>query len=108
MSLRAAYTLWAPLYDPLVAAATRSMRRRSLDALDAGAGDTVLLVGVGTGLDLPLLPEGPVYTGIDITPAMLERARRRAAGSGRAVDLQAGDAQALPLRMGYSIGSSCI
>ncbi|MDZ7786891.1 MAG: methyltransferase domain-containing protein [Halofilum sp. (in: g-proteobacteria)] len=96
MSLRAAYTLWAPLYDPLVAAATRSMRRRSLDALDAGAGDTVLLVGVGTGLDLPLLPKGPVYTGIDITPAMLERARRRAEDSGCTVELQAGDAMALP------------
>lgn len=100
MSLRAAYTLWAPLYDPLVAAATRSMRRRSLDALDAGAGDTVLLVGVGTGLDLPLLPDGPVYTGIDLTPAMLERARRRAARSGRSVDLQAGDAMALPFADG--------
>lgn len=96
MSLRAAYTLWAPIYDLAVDAVTRGMRRRSLAALDVGPGDRVLLVGVGTGLDLPWLPPGPRYFGIDLTPAMLERARRRADRAGHALDLRVADAAAVP------------
>lgn len=96
MSLRIAYTLWAPVYDLVVSSATRGMRRESLARLEAGAGDAVLLVGVGTGLDLPWLPPGPRYAGIDLTPAMLERARRRAERAGRVLDLRVGDAAALP------------
>src|SRR6266508_2546799 len=48
----------------------------------------VLEVAVGTGLNLELYPEGVRLTGIDLSPAMLERARDRArqlglAGPGR-------------------------
>jgi len=96
LSLRSAYTLWAPIYDRAVDAATRGMRRRSLEALDAAPGDSVLLIGIGTGLDLPWLPPGPRYSGIDLTPAMLVRARRRADRAGRALDLRVADAAALP------------
>ncbi|WP_070987549.1 class I SAM-dependent methyltransferase [Halofilum ochraceum] len=96
MSLRVAYTVWAPIYDHVVDAATRGMRRQSLAALDVEAGASVLLVGVGTGLDLPWLPAGPRYCGIDLTPAMLERARRRADRTGCTVDLRVADATALP------------
>lgn len=96
MSLRRAYTLWAPIYDHAVGLATLSLRRCSLEALGAGEGDRVLLVGIGTGLDLDWLPAGPEYTGIDLTPAMLERARRRAGRLGRAIDLHMADAMALP------------
>ena len=94
--LRRAYTLWAPVYDVLVAGATRGMRRASLARLDVGTGDTVLLVGIGTGLDLPWLPPGPRYAGVDLTPAMLERARRRADRDRRVIDLRVADAAALP------------
>lgn len=98
MSLKTAYTFWAPLYDAAVDAATRSMRRRSLESLTRGFGndDRILVVGIGTGLDLPWLPTGPRYCGIDLTPAMLERARRRAERAGREVELRVGDATALP------------
>lgn len=56
----------------------------------------VLEVSVGTGRNLPFYPPDVTITGIELSPAMLAIARRRAAESGRAVDLRAGDAQALP------------
>jgi ubiquinone/menaquinone biosynthesis C-methylase UbiE len=54
----------------------------------------VLLTGVGTGLDLPLLPEQHSYTGLDLTHAML----RRAVSQSRRLDFCGvqGDAQSLP------------
>ncbi|HAS86474.1 MAG TPA: phosphatidylethanolamine N-methyltransferase, partial [Candidatus Competibacteraceae bacterium] len=53
-------------------------------------------VGIGSGLDIPLLPRGPRYTGIDLTPAMLERARRKATAEKLDIQLDIGDARALP------------
>ncbi|HEU4422503.1 MAG TPA: class I SAM-dependent methyltransferase [Pilimelia sp.] len=58
----------------------------------------VLEVAVGTGLNLPVYPADVRLTGVDLSPAMLAVARRRAADLGRDVDLQEGDAQALPFR----------
>jgi ubiquinone/menaquinone biosynthesis C-methylase UbiE len=58
------------------------------------AGD-VLEVGIGTGLNLGSYPEDVTLTGVDLSPEMLEHARRRAATSGRAVTLQVGDAHRL-------------
>ena len=95
MSLRTSYTLLAPIYDRMVAAATQAARRASLARLPADARQ-VLLVGAGTGLDFPLLPAGPQYTAIDLTPAMLDRARPRAAARPElAIELRSGDAPAL-------------
>jgi ubiquinone/menaquinone biosynthesis C-methylase UbiE len=96
MGLRESYALLSPLYDPLVAPATLAMRRRSLEALGDVRGLDVLLPGIGTGLDIPYLPPGARYTGIDVTPAMLRRARQRAEDVGREIDLQVADVQALP------------
>ncbi len=96
MTLRYTYTLLAPLYDAVVAPFTHGARRRSLARLHAGAHDDVLLVGVGSGLDLPLLPHGPRYTGLDLTPAMLTRARRQAARFSLDIRLDQGDARHLP------------
>lgn len=95
MSLRTSYTLLAPIYDRMVATATQPARRASLARLPADARQ-VLLVGAGTGLDFPLLPAGPQYTAIDLTPAMLDRARLRAAARPElAIELRSGDALAL-------------
>jgi ubiquinone/menaquinone biosynthesis C-methylase UbiE len=55
----------------------------------------VLEVAVGTGLNLGLYPEGTTLTGMDLSPAMLDVARRRAAELGRDVDLRVGNAQRL-------------
>jgi ubiquinone/menaquinone biosynthesis C-methylase UbiE len=96
MTLRYSYTLFAPVYDAFVAPFTASARRRSLLRLTEGPPTEVLLVGVGSGLDLPLLPQGPRYTGLDLTPAMLARARRKAAALGLDIRLDEGDARRLP------------
>ncbi len=56
----------------------------------------VLEVAVGTGLNLPHYPDGVSLTGLDLTPEMLEIARRRAREIGREVTLKEGDAHALP------------
>jgi len=97
MSLRHTYTLIAPVYDAVVAAASHGMRRNSLEALSGGEGERILLLGVGTGLDLPLLPQNAWTAGLDLTPAMLQRARRRIP-PGAQVHLQRGDAMNLPYR----------
>jgi len=75
----AAYSRWAPVYDlifdlpfyPGRAAAARA----AADA--AGPGGEILVVGVGTGLELPLLPGNVLVTGIDISAPMLRAARAR-------------------------------
>ena len=96
LTLRYSYTLFAPVYDALVAPFTNAMRRCSLAALHKESPADVLLVGIGSGLDLPLLPRGPRYTGLDLTPAMLARARRKAAAAKLEIRLDVGDARRLP------------
>lgn len=74
---RLRYTLWAPGYD-LIGRRLDPLRRRSIGLLDLKAGQRLLIVGGGTGCDLPLLPEGVRAVCTDLTPGMLEKARRRA------------------------------
>lgn len=73
---RRRYALWAPLYD-FVVAPLRQARRRSVEGLALRAGERVLLVGAGTGEDLPFIPEGVFTVATDLTPAMLRRARHK-------------------------------
>jgi phosphatidylethanolamine/phosphatidyl-N-methylethanolamine N-methyltransferase len=91
---RIRYSSWAPFYD-LIAQPTRPMRCRSLAQLNLQPGERVLIVGAGTGLDLDLIAPGPIVTATDLTPAMLERLRHRAARLGLAVDARVMDGQAL-------------
>jgi ubiquinone/menaquinone biosynthesis C-methylase UbiE len=100
-SVRRTFTALAPLYDALVPLISRAARRRGLERLAVQDGETVLDVGVGTGRSVPALldvaPTGMVW-GIDATPAMLRRARRRVPSRlGDSVVLTDGDAASLPL-----------
>ncbi len=52
------YQLWAPVYDGTVNILFMRGRRRAMNLVDLQPGESVLLVGVGTGADLPLLPPG--------------------------------------------------
>ena len=98
MTLRASYTLLAPLYDAVVGPALQRIRARSLERLPRDGQARILLNGVGTGLDLPLLPATHRYTALDLTRAMLCKALPR---SGK-LDLGwvQGDSQRLPFRDG--------
>jgi phosphatidylethanolamine/phosphatidyl-N-methylethanolamine N-methyltransferase len=93
---RVRYTVWAPLYDPLVGAVGfANARRHSIESLRLKDGDRVLIVGAGTGLDLDFVPARVAITAIDVTPAMLKRLTRRAAHAGRQVSTHVMDARKL-------------
>jgi phosphatidylethanolamine/phosphatidyl-N-methylethanolamine N-methyltransferase len=55
---RIIYRLWAPVYDSTVNHFFRPGRKWALEVLALQPGERVLLPGVGTGADLPLLPTG--------------------------------------------------
>jgi len=89
------YGWWAPLFE----------RRPQMLALDRAAiqpHDKVLEVAVGAGgilvEILRLVDPANVVCGIDVSPKMLAKARRRVAKAGYTnVDLQEADARSLPL-----------
>lgn len=98
MSLRRSYALIAPFYDLVVKRPLESARVESLSRLPPERPAKVLIDGIGTGLDLPLLPRIHGYVGVDLTRAMLDRARPRARGLD--LLLVEGDCLRLPFRDG--------
>ncbi len=92
--LRLSYTLFAPVYDIFIEAPMRESRKASLSALPKHESRKVLISGVGTGLDLPLLPRQHRYTALDFNPSMLAHALPR--GAGLEVEFILGDSMALP------------
>jgi ubiquinone/menaquinone biosynthesis C-methylase UbiE len=83
------YDRWTDQFDRLLLG---EGRRR----ICARARGHVLEVAVGTGRNLAFYPRDARLTGLDLSPAMLAIAGRRAAESGRTADLRLGDAQSLP------------
>ena len=90
---RTIYRLWAPVYDSTVNRIFMPGRKRAMELLALQPGERVLLVGVGTGADLPLLPAGVDAVGIDISPEMLVKARKKLPRTRALVSLVQGDAQ---------------
>ncbi|MBJ7595999.1 MAG: class I SAM-dependent methyltransferase [Candidatus Dormibacteraeota bacterium] len=95
--IRRAYRKQAPRYDRAMRVTSRLFdidggRRWVCD----GARGHTLEIGVGTGLNLAFYPSDVALTALDLTPEMLDQARRRAAALGRAVALCEGDATQLP------------
>lgn len=77
---------------PMEAMGGKKARRR----LFGRARGRVLELGIGTGAGLPSYPTGIELTGVDISPRMLARARRRADRLHRAVTLELADIENLP------------
>lgn len=73
----AAYDRWAPVYDLVFNWPFQPGRRAATEAAARVAGGRILVVGVGTGLELPLLPRSARVTGVDLSRPMLDVARRR-------------------------------
>ncbi|MEO5922018.1 MAG: methyltransferase domain-containing protein [Pseudolysinimonas sp.] len=86
----------APTYDKKIASFERGPFRGGREWIGARARGRILDVAIGTGRNLPQYPSEAVVTGIDLSPAMLEVARQRAADLGREVDLRTGQAEHLP------------
>jgi phosphatidylethanolamine/phosphatidyl-N-methylethanolamine N-methyltransferase len=97
--LRWSYSLIAPIYDLVVSRPLLRARTQTLRTLPTEQTRKVLLSGIGTGLDLPLLPKLHHYTALDFNSAMLERAKPRS--TGLQVDWVMGDSMALPFADAY-------
>ncbi|SFT95539.1 class I SAM-dependent methyltransferase [Halomonas saccharevitans] len=92
---RVRYGLYAPVYDLVAERAFREARRRAVAQVDWRPDMRVLLVGAGTGLDLPWLPRDIELHAGDLSPAMVRRLARRAEGLGRDVQAEVMDAERL-------------
>ena len=94
MDRQTVYRQRVSLYDfldlPFEYGRYRRLRRRMFEGLTG----RLLDAGVGTGRNIAFYSEGSEVTGIDLSPAMIARARRRGDKLGRAVDLREMDVSA--------------
>src|SRR6516225_146127 len=72
--MRKAYDKWAPIYDLVYDGLTAPARRSAVRAALTN-GRRILEVGVGTGLSLGDYPRETEIYGVDLSYAMLTRAR---------------------------------
>jgi phosphatidylethanolamine/phosphatidyl-N-methylethanolamine N-methyltransferase len=98
------YSLWAPHYDRVTKFPRE--RRRAVTLLQPRRGERLLVIGCGTGADLPFLPEGVEVLAVDLTPAMIRQAMAHARPGiefrvmdGMALDLPGGSFDAAILHM---------
>jgi SAM-dependent methyltransferase len=84
------YSFWSRFFEP----ASEAL----VEAAGIGPQDRVLDVAAGNGnTALAAARRGAVVTAVDITPAQIERGRRRAEAEGLEVEWLEGDAEELPL-----------
>ena len=100
-SIRRAYNLFSLFYGALVAPLERKPRMLGLEKAGIQPQDKVLEVAVGPGVTLTeilkTVDRTTVVYGVDLSPKMLEKARRRVSAAGYAnLDLQEADARQLP------------
>jgi phosphatidylethanolamine/phosphatidyl-N-methylethanolamine N-methyltransferase len=73
------YDKLANVYDIAFGPALHHGRLRALKCMALARGHRVLEVGVGTGINVTLYPRDCSVVGIDLSPSMLEKARKRCA-----------------------------
>ena len=92
------YRRIAPAYDRLVGPMQSGVHRVAREVLPPQPGWRVLDVGCGTGAGLAgYLAAGCTVSGVDVSPAMLERARSRL---GDVAELELTDGDTLPFESG--------
>lgn len=85
--LRRTYQRIAALYDLIDLPFEYRRYQRLRPLLFEGLEGRILDAGVGTGRNVPFYPPGAEVVGVDLSPAMLARARRRVAASRASVQL---------------------
>jgi len=91
---RIRYSLYSFIYDPIAGIFAKE-RKQSIGLLRLKPAERVLIVGAGTGLDLPFLEGNVSITAIDYTPAMLSKLKQKAVKFNLTVDAKVMDGQAL-------------
>lgn len=105
-AIRNAYDIWSAFYGSIVVPLERGPRLRGLELAAIQPQDKVLEVAPGTGPTLleilRRVDRGNVVYGVDLSPKMLQKARRAAAKAGYTnIDLRQGDARSLPFDDNY-------
>ncbi len=90
------YNRVGALYAAIIGPVSGGFRDRAAGSLGLPPDGRLLIVGVGSGLDLAHFPPETRGVGVDLSDGMLRRAKRRRAERGmRAFELRRMDAQAL-------------
>ncbi len=89
------YENLASVYDWTFGPTLHAGRMQALQRMAINAGDRILEVGIGTGINAALYPRDCLVTGIDLSAPMLEKARERIARKGltnvRLLEMDAAD-----------------
>lgn len=93
--IRRLYEKEAPKYDRAMGRWDRILFAGTREWVCAQASGDVLEIAIGTARNLPFYPPDVRLTGVELSPAMLEVARKKTKETGREADLRLGDAEAL-------------
>jgi hypothetical protein len=89
--------MWSTGDYPSIAQTIEEVAEVVVEQVGAGPGDELLDVATGSGnVAIAAAAKGATVTGLDLTPELLEVARRRAADAGVEVTWIEGDAEELP------------
>lgn len=75
--IKKVYSFYSWIYDAFFGKIFEHGRYVAFQMMDVKSGETILEVGVGTGLSLPLYPRDARVIGIDISQEMLDKAERK-------------------------------
>jgi SAM-dependent methyltransferase len=93
--------MWTAGDYPDLARTIESAAEAIVERVGVRSGESLLDVATGTGnVALPAARTGASVTGLDLTPKLLEVARRRAQEAGLEIDFIEGDAEELPFEDG--------
>lgn len=107
---RARYDRVATFYDLMQRGMERSFAPWRAALWKAASGPRILEVGAGTGQSMPYYPRGAELVAIDLSPRMLDKARKRAREGNVLVTLREADVQALPFPGGAfdTVVAACV